>query len=144
MLADVLIWGGYIALFIWLSRKGSGHDVMVSGRVGFGIQAFAYVATYISAVALVGFGGLAYAYGMQMLLVAAGYDAQADAAGSSIWSDAAGTALGGIAQIGSTWGKYAAMDSGQKSGWVNNGQDYVDSTGKVTYVRSRSGKIGRF
>ena len=43
MLADVLIWGGYIALFIWLSRKGSGHDVMVSGRVGFGIQAFAYV-----------------------------------------------------------------------------------------------------
>ena len=72
MLADVLIWGGYIALFIWLSRKGSGHDVMVSGRVGFGIQAFAYVATYISAVALVGFGGLAYAYGMQMLLVAAG------------------------------------------------------------------------
>ena len=48
MLADVLIWGGYIALFIWLSRKGSGHDVMVSGRVGFGIQAFAYVATYIS------------------------------------------------------------------------------------------------
>ena len=54
MLADVLIWGGYIALFIWLSRKGSGHDVMVSGRVGFGIQAFAYVATYISAVALVG------------------------------------------------------------------------------------------
>ena len=81
-----------------------------------------------------------WGYGQQ----AAGYDAQADAAGSSIWSNAAGTALGGIAQIGSTWGKYAAMDSGQKSGWVNNGQDYVDSTGKVTYVRSRSGKIGRF
>ena len=40
MLADVLIWGGYIALFIWLSRKGSGHDVMVSGRVGFGILNF--------------------------------------------------------------------------------------------------------
>ena len=72
MLADILVWGGYIALFIWLSRKGSGHDVMASGRVGFGIQAFAYVATYISAVALVGFGGLAYTYGMQMLLVAAG------------------------------------------------------------------------
>ena len=30
------------------------------------------MATYISAVALVGFGGLAYAYGLQMLLVAAG------------------------------------------------------------------------
>lgn len=52
-----------------------------------------------------------WGYGQQ----AAGYDAQADAAGSSIWSNAAGTALGGIAQIGSTWGKYAAMDSGQNS-----------------------------
>ena len=86
MLADVLIWGGYIALFIWLSRKGSGHDVMVSGRVGFGIQAFAYVATYISAVALVGFGGLAYAYGMQMLLVAAGYDAQLEGLTGADWA----------------------------------------------------------
>ncbi|MBQ7584891.1 MAG: sodium:solute symporter family protein [Desulfovibrionaceae bacterium] len=45
---------------------------MLSGKVGFVIQAFAFVATYISAVALVGFGGLAYQYGMQMLLVAAG------------------------------------------------------------------------
>jgi SSS family solute:Na+ symporter len=40
--------------------------------VGFAVQGFAYVATYISAVALVGFGGLAHAYGLQMLLVAAG------------------------------------------------------------------------
>ena len=69
---DILIWLAYIAVFIRLSRMGAGHDVMVSGRVGFGIQAFAFVATYISAVALVGFGGLAYKYGMQMLLVAAG------------------------------------------------------------------------
>lgn len=51
-------------------------------------------------------------YGQQ----AAGYDAQADAAGSSIWSDAAGTALGGIAQIGSTWGKYQSQNSNGSSG----------------------------
>lgn len=72
MLYTLLIWGGYIAVFVWLARKGRGHDALLAGRVGFGIQAFAYVATYISAVALVGFGGLAYAYGLQMLLVAAG------------------------------------------------------------------------
>ena len=72
MLGDALIWLGYIAVFIWLARKGRGHDAMATGRVGFVIQALAYVATYISAVALVGFGGLSYMYGMQMLLVAAG------------------------------------------------------------------------
>ena len=72
MLGDALIWLGYIAAFIWLARKGQGHDAMATGRVGFVIQALAYVATYISAVALVGFGGLSYLYGMQMLLVAAG------------------------------------------------------------------------
>lgn len=72
MWLDILIWLAYIAVFVWLARKGQGHDAMISGRVGFGIQAFAYVATYISAVALVGFGGLAYVYGLQMLLVAAG------------------------------------------------------------------------
>ena len=72
VIVDIFIWVAYIAVFIWLFRKGSGHDVMMSGKVGFGIQAFAFVATYISAVALVGFGGLAYQYGMQMLLIAAG------------------------------------------------------------------------
>lgn len=72
MWLDALIWLAYIAVFVWLARKGKGHDALTTGRVGFVIQAFAYVATYISAVALVGFGGLAYAYGLQMLLVAAG------------------------------------------------------------------------
>lgn len=70
--ATVFIWGLYIGVFIWLTRKGRGHDATLSGKVGFTVQAFAYVATYISAVALVGFGGLAHAYGLQMLLVAAG------------------------------------------------------------------------
>lgn len=68
----VLIWTLYIGLFLFLARKGRGHDSALSGRVGFVVQALAYVATYISAVALVGFGGLAHAYGLQMLLVAAG------------------------------------------------------------------------
>ena len=72
MLPDICIWLAYIGVFVWLARKGQGHDAMTSGKVGFGIQALAYVATYISAVALVGFGGLAYVYGLQMLLVAAG------------------------------------------------------------------------
>lgn len=70
--ANALIWGLYLAVFIWLTRKGRGHDVLIAGRIPFAVQAFAYVATYISAVALVGFGGLAHAYGLQMLLVAAG------------------------------------------------------------------------
>lgn len=69
---NAIIWLLYIGAFVFLARKGRGHDAALSGRVGFAVQAFAYVATYISAVALVGFGGLAHAYGMQMLLVAAG------------------------------------------------------------------------
>ncbi len=69
---NALIWLVYLGVFVFLARKGRGHDAALSGRIGFAVQAFAYVATYISAVALVGFGGLAHAYGMQMLLVAAG------------------------------------------------------------------------
>ena len=72
ILPAVVIWTAYVALFVYLARKGRGHDAALTGRVGFIVQAFAYVATYISAVALVGFGGLAHAYGLQMLLVAAG------------------------------------------------------------------------
>lgn len=71
-MGPVLIWVAYIGLFFLLARKGRGHDATAAGKVPFAVQAFAYVATYISAVALVGFGGLAHAYGLQMLLVAAG------------------------------------------------------------------------
>ncbi|MDL2316959.1 sodium:solute symporter family protein [Desulfovibrio sp. OttesenSCG-928-A18] len=70
--SDVCIWVLYIGIFVFLARKGRGHDAAHSGAVPFTVQAFAYVATYISTVALVGFGGLAHAYGLQMLLVAAG------------------------------------------------------------------------
>lgn len=71
-LVNIAIWVGYIGLFVYLARKGEGHDAMHTGKINFAVQALAYVATYISAVALVGFGGLSYAYGLQMLLVAAG------------------------------------------------------------------------
>ncbi|WP_027186610.1 sodium:solute symporter family protein [Desulfovibrio cuneatus] len=72
MLLNSAIWTAYIALFVFLARKGQGHDIARSGKVSFVVQAFAYVATYISAVALVGFGGLAHAYGLQIMLVAIG------------------------------------------------------------------------
>ncbi|MDR1360105.1 MAG: sodium:solute symporter family protein, partial [Deltaproteobacteria bacterium] len=72
VLRDMLIWALYLGLFFYLARKGRGHDAVLGGTVSFPVQAFAYVATYISAVALVGFGGLAYTYGLQMILVAAG------------------------------------------------------------------------
>ena len=71
-MTEILLWAGYFAAFAFLVHKGRSKDAVLSGSVGFGVQAFAYVATYISAVALVGFGGLAHAYGLQMLLVAAG------------------------------------------------------------------------
>ena len=72
MIAIIAIWAAYFAVFFYLSHKGQGHDVMATGKVGFFALSLAYVATYISAVALVGFGGLAYKYGLQMVLVAAG------------------------------------------------------------------------
>ncbi|MDD6088439.1 MAG: sodium:solute symporter family protein [Desulfovibrionaceae bacterium] len=68
----ILLWAGYFLLFAYLVHKGKSRDAVVSGHVGFIVQSFAYVATYISAVALVGFGGLAHRYGMQMMLIAAG------------------------------------------------------------------------
>ncbi len=69
---EVGIWILYVALFFFLARKGSSSDSVIGGGVGFFVQSFAYVATYFSAVALVGFSGLAYMYGLQMMLVAFG------------------------------------------------------------------------
>ncbi len=66
------LWIGYAALLVWLSRSGLGRHALAPGRVGVIVQAFAYVATYVSAVALVGFAGLCHQYGLQMLLIAAG------------------------------------------------------------------------
>lgn len=72
MAGFALLWIGYAALLIFVARRTQNSDALLPGKVGATVQALAYVATYISAVALVGFGGLCYMWGMQMLLVAAG------------------------------------------------------------------------
>lgn len=72
MLLNAAIWIAYAVLFVWLARKGKGYDVTTTGTVGFISQAFAYVATYVSAVALIGFAGLSYLYGVQVSLVGFG------------------------------------------------------------------------
>ena len=67
-----ILWAAYAAALIIIARYSRNRDALLPGRVGVAVQAFAYVATYVSAVALVGFGGLCYLFGMQMLLIAAG------------------------------------------------------------------------
>ena len=69
---NLSIWLIYGIALVFLARWSKGHDVLLPGKVGVLIQALAYVATYVSAVALVGFSGLCYRYGLQMLLIAAG------------------------------------------------------------------------
>ncbi len=68
----IFLWCAYGFLLVALARWARGRDLLLPGRVGSAIQALAYVATYVSAVALVGFGGLCHRYGLQMLLIAAG------------------------------------------------------------------------
>ncbi|MDO4987810.1 MAG: sodium:solute symporter family protein [Synergistes sp.] len=72
MSSFIFLWIGYAAILIFVARISRGHDALLPGRIGVVVQALAYVATYVSAVALVGFGGLCYLFGLQMLLVAAG------------------------------------------------------------------------
>lgn len=72
MVYDIALWIGYVLVFVWLAKKGAGYDIATTGTVGFVVQAFAYVATYVSAVALIGFSGLAYLYGVQVSLVGVG------------------------------------------------------------------------
>lgn len=66
------LWIAYAVLLILIAKYSRSRDALLPGKVSIVIQALAYVATYISAVALVGFGGLCYLFGMQMLLIAAG------------------------------------------------------------------------
>jgi SSS family solute:Na+ symporter len=66
------LWIAYALFLVLIAKFSSAKDTLLPGKVGVAVQALAYVATYISAVALVGFGGLCYVFGMQMLLVAAG------------------------------------------------------------------------
>ena len=72
MLTFIPLWIGYALLLIAIAKFSKHKDALLPGKVGVLVQALAYVATYISAVALVGFGGLCYMFGMQMLLIAAG------------------------------------------------------------------------
>lgn len=65
----------------------------------------------------------AWNYGSQ----ASAYDSQASNSASSGWMNAAGTALGGIASIGSTWGKYSSTQtSGSGKYWDRALGQYVD------------------
>ena len=45
-MTEILLWAGYFAVFAFLVHKGRSKDAVLSGSVGFGVQAFAYVATY--------------------------------------------------------------------------------------------------
>lgn len=82
------------------------------------------------------YGNNAAAYDSQ----AGAYDTQASSAATSGWMNAVGTGLGGIAAVGSTWGKYAGSSS-ESGAWVNNNQDYVTGNGTLTKMRSRAGKV---
>ena len=68
----VVVWLSYGLIMLAISKWAQGGNALLPGRVGMAVQAFAYIATYVSAVALVGFGGLCHRYGLQMLIIAAG------------------------------------------------------------------------
>ena len=64
-----LVYALALIILTWRSKSGS---VLLPGKVGAVVQAFAYVATYVSAVALVGFAGLGHSMGLQIQLVTMG------------------------------------------------------------------------
>ncbi len=68
----IALWGAYALLLLLLSRLAKGKNALLPGKVGVAVQSLAYVATYVSAVALVGFSGLGYSMGMQIQMVAMG------------------------------------------------------------------------
>ena len=68
----VALWLGYIVTLLVLSHLAKGRDALLPGKIGAAIQSMAYVATYISAVALVGFSGLGHMYGLQIEMIAMG------------------------------------------------------------------------
>lgn len=72
MITSVLAWVSYGIFLLLLARLTKGRDTLLPGKVSAAIQALAYVATYVSAVALVGFSGLGYFMGLQIEMVAMG------------------------------------------------------------------------
>lgn len=71
-LLSVCLWAGYAGVLLLLAHVAKGENVLLPGRVGAVVQSFAYVATYVSAVALVGFAGLGHGMGMQIQFVTFG------------------------------------------------------------------------
>jgi Na+/pantothenate symporter len=71
-MTTILIWAAYAAVLVAVARLSRGRDMLLPGKVSVLVQALAYVATYVSAVALVGFAGLCYQWGLQMVMIAAG------------------------------------------------------------------------
>lgn len=71
-MTTILIWAAYAFVLVLVARLSKGRDVLLPGKVSVLVQALAYVATYVSAVALVGFAGLCYQWGLQMVMIAAG------------------------------------------------------------------------
>ncbi len=71
-MTTILVWAGYALTLVLLARFSRGRDILLPGKVSIIVQALAYVATYVSAVALVGFAGLCYQWGLQVVMVAAG------------------------------------------------------------------------
>ena len=58
MTAFVLLWAGYALILVFIAKYSRSHDALLPGKVGVAVQALAYVATYISADALVGLCGV--------------------------------------------------------------------------------------
>ena len=71
-MTTILVWAGYALTLVLLARFSRGRDILLPGKVSIIVQALAYVATYVSAVALVGFAGLCYQWGLQVVMVATG------------------------------------------------------------------------
>lgn len=72
MVTTIAIWLMYGGILLFLAKLGRREDHLLPGKVAVAVQALAYVATYVSAVALVGFAGLCHRMGLQMLFIAAG------------------------------------------------------------------------
>ncbi|MDR1045031.1 MAG: sodium:solute symporter family protein [Candidatus Adiutrix sp.] len=68
----ISLWIGYGLFLMLLTWLAKGKNVLLPGKIGAVAQAFAYVATYVSAVALVGFAGLGHSMGLQIQLVTMG------------------------------------------------------------------------
>ncbi len=63
-LLGILVRIAFAAVILAFTYGVRGKKLLLPGRVGAVVRAFAYVATYVSAVALVGFAGVGHFMGM--------------------------------------------------------------------------------